>query len=91
MISASETWMGLNFGIRSRQSVVNLFSAEKFADGGIVPPSAVRLFPSGPDSHARGWRSSPSYFKKITIPIFRFIVLDILLKKIFKMIYRKIR
>jgi DNA-binding transcriptional MocR family regulator len=46
-------WTGLNFENRSRQLGVNIFSAEKFAVGGIVPPSAIRISLSGPDTQAQ--------------------------------------
>ena len=45
-----QPWTGLDFEIRSRQLGVNIFGAEKFVVGGIVPPSAVRISLSGPDT-----------------------------------------
>lgn len=46
-------WTGLDFEIRCRQLGVNIFSADKFAVGGSVPPSAVRVSLSGPSSQAQ--------------------------------------
>lgn len=45
-------WTGFDFEVRSRQVGVNLFSAEKFAVGGSVPPGAVRISLSGADTPA---------------------------------------
>jgi DNA-binding transcriptional MocR family regulator len=46
-------WTGLDFEIRSRQLGVNIFSAEKFAVGGVVPPSAVRISLSGSETQVQ--------------------------------------
>jgi len=41
---------GIDFETRCRGLGVNLFSAEKFAAGGVVPPAAVRVSLSGPET-----------------------------------------
>ncbi len=47
-----ESWRGPELEVRGRQLGMNLFSAEKFAVGGIAAPSAIRISLTGPASRA---------------------------------------